>query len=81
MIFIYKRKRLDQQQPPPRQLSEIILVIGPPVHIDFLTENVDEIVKRIIKLGGKHESGERGDWGTIAYCSDPFGNGFCVINE
>ncbi|WNZ57612.1 VOC family protein [Microbulbifer sp. MKSA007] len=52
-----------------------------PVHIDFLTENVDEIVKRIVKLGGKHEGGERGDWGTIAYCSDPFGNGFCVINE
>ncbi|WP_444915882.1 VOC family protein [Microbulbifer sp. TRSA007] len=52
-----------------------------PVHIDFLAENVDEIVKRIVKLGGKHEGGERGDWGTIAYCSDPFGNGFCVINE
>ena len=52
-----------------------------PVHIDFLAENVDEIVKRVLKLGGKHEGGESGDWGSIAYCSDPFGNGFCVINE
>lgn len=52
-----------------------------PVHLDFLTENVDEVVKKIIQLGGKHEGGESGDWGSIAYCSDPFGNGFCVINE
>ena len=52
-----------------------------PVHIDFLAENVDEIVKRVLKLGGKHEGGDSGEWGSIAYCSDPFGNGFCVINE
>ncbi|WP_444888723.1 VOC family protein [Microbulbifer sp. JMSA008] len=52
-----------------------------PIHIDFLTENVDEIVDRVLKLGGKHEGGESGEWGSIAYCSDPFGNGFCVINE
>ena len=52
-----------------------------PVHLDFLAENVDEIVKRILQLGGQHEGGESGDWGSIAYCVDPFGNGFCVINE
>ena len=52
-----------------------------PVHLDFLTKNVDEAVKRIIKLDGLHEGGESGDWGSIAYCADPFGNGFCVINE
>lgn len=52
-----------------------------PVHIDFLAENVDEIVERVLKLGGKHEGGDSGEWGSIAYCSDPFGNGFCVINE
>jgi len=52
-----------------------------PVHLDFLAENVDDIVEKVIQLGGLHEGGESGDWGTIAYCSDPFGNGFCVINE
>lgn len=52
-----------------------------PVHLDFLAENVDEIVEKILKLGGQHEGGESGDWGAIAYCADPFGNGFCVINE
>ena len=52
-----------------------------PVHLDFLCENIDEIVAKILKLGGFHEGGESGDWGSIAYCADPFGNGFCVINE
>lgn len=52
-----------------------------PVHLDFLTENIDEVVKKILQLGGLHEGGESGDWGSIAYCADPFGNGFCVINE
>ena len=52
-----------------------------PVHLDFLTDHIDEIVERIVQSGGFHEGGDSGDWGAIAYCSDPFGNGFCVINE
>ncbi|MCJ8297172.1 MAG: lactoylglutathione lyase [Colwellia sp.] len=52
-----------------------------PIHLDFLCENIDELVERIVKLGGAHEVGESGDWGSIAHCVDPFGNGFCVINE
>ena len=52
-----------------------------PIHLDFLCENVDELVERIVKLGGAHEGGESGDWGSIAHCVDPFGNGFCIINE
>ncbi len=52
-----------------------------PVHLDFLREDVTEVISRIQDFGGLHESGESGDWGSIAYCADPFGNGFCVINE
>jgi len=52
-----------------------------PIHLDFLCENVDEVVSKIVSFGGQHEGGESGDWGSIAYCSDPFGNGFCIINE
>ena len=52
-----------------------------PIHLDFLTKDIDEVVKRIINHGGVREGGESGDWGSIAYCADPFGNGFCVINE
>ena len=52
-----------------------------PIHLDFLCTNVDTVVSKILELGGAHEGGESGDWGSIAYCADPFGNGFCVINE
>lgn len=52
-----------------------------PVHLDFICNNVDERVSKILKLGGSHEGGDSGDWGSIAYCADPFGNGFCLIDE
>ncbi len=52
-----------------------------PIHLDFLCENVDEVVEKILKLGGSHEGGESAEWGAIAHCADPFGNGFCLINE
>ncbi|MDH5232610.1 MAG: VOC family protein [Gammaproteobacteria bacterium] len=52
-----------------------------PIHLDFICENVDELVSKVIKMGGLHEGGDSGDWGSIAYCADPFGNGFCIINE
>mgnify|MGYP001545902717 CR=1 FL=1 len=31
-----------------------------PVHLDFLAKNVDEIVKKVLQLGGTHEGGESG---------------------
>jgi predicted enzyme related to lactoylglutathione lyase len=52
-----------------------------PVHLDFLCENVEERVAKVLELGGSHEGGESADWGSIAHCADPFGNGFCLINE
>lgn len=52
-----------------------------PVHLDFLRENVNEAVAKIKQLGGQLEGEESGDWGAIAHCVDPFGNGFCIINE
>ena len=51
------------------------------VHLDFLCENIEEVVAKVKEFGGFHEGGERGDWGAIAHCADPFGNGFCLINE
>ena len=52
-----------------------------PIHLDFLCDNIDEVVEKIVKLWWIHEGGEKWDWGSIAYCVDPFGNGFCLINE
>jgi len=51
-----------------------------PIHLDFLCTNVDDVVANIKKYGGTREGGQSGQWGSIAHCADPFGNGFCVIN-
>jgi len=52
-----------------------------PIHLDFLITDVAGAVARIVEAGGTHEGGEKGEWGEIAFCADPFGNGFCVIRE
>ena len=68
----------------PLKSSDVVRDYGrhwTPIHLDFLCENVDEVVSKVLKLGGTHEGGESADWGAIAYCADPFGNGFCLINE
>ena len=52
-----------------------------PVHLDFATADVPVVVAKVVSAGGTHEGGEKGDWGEIAYCADPFGNGFCLIRE
>jgi hypothetical protein len=41
--------------------------------------NIDEALYLVLKYGGSHEGGESGEWGSIAYCADPFGNGFCLV--
>jgi len=68
----------------PLKLDSVVRDYGrhwTPIHLDFLCENVDEVVEKILKLGGSHEGGESAEWGAIAHCADPFGNGFCLINE
>lgn len=52
-----------------------------PIHLDFLCDKIDQRVEKIVELWGIHEGWESGDWWSIAYCADPFGNGFCLINE
>ena len=32
------------------------------------------------RAGGTVESVQRGDWGAVAVCADPFGNGFCLVS-
>ncbi len=52
-----------------------------PIHLDFLSNDVQGIVAKVTQHGGQLEGGEQADWGEIAYCVDPFGNGFCIIRE
>ena len=51
-----------------------------PVHLDFVVDDINAAVERAKAAGAKLE----GDintykWGHIAYMSDPFGHGFCLI--
>jgi len=52
-----------------------------PVHLDFTVSDVDQCVSLIIELGGIKEGEQKGDWGAVAFCADPFGNGFCVMKH
>ncbi len=51
-----------------------------PVHLDFVVPDVDQAAALVAGAGGVVEHTQSGDWGSIAHCADPFGNGFCLIN-
>lgn len=50
-----------------------------PVHLDVAVENLTQCISLVEELGGITEGEKSGDWGSIAFCSDPFGNGFCMM--
>lgn len=51
-----------------------------PVHMDLEVEDVEAAVDRAVEAGATLESGPTSfDGEVIATCSDPFGNGFCLI--
>jgi len=51
-----------------------------PVHIDFHVDDFEGVLAKAVNAGAKceqrHEVKGRPP---IAFCSDPFGNGFCVV--
>jgi len=51
-----------------------------PVHIDFHVDDFDAFLAKAVNAGAKCEQKfESGARPPIAFCSDPFGNGFCVV--
>jgi catechol 2,3-dioxygenase-like lactoylglutathione lyase family enzyme len=51
-----------------------------PVHIDFHVDDFEAFLARAVNAGAKCEQKfEGGGRPPIAFCSDPFGNGFCVV--
>ena len=51
-----------------------------PVHLDFITGDVDAAVAQALSAGALLERPVRTErWGRIALLADPFGNGFCLI--
>ena len=53
-----------------------------PVHLDLHVEDFDAVLDKVRAQGGAIENEFRthGPMPT-AFCSDPFGDGFCVIGE
>ncbi|MGH6620027.1 MAG: VOC family protein [Alphaproteobacteria bacterium] len=51
-----------------------------PVHLDFIVENLDAAVERLIGFAGSLDREIKiEEYGRIAYMADPFGNGFDLI--
>lgn len=51
-----------------------------PVHVDIIVPDIDAAVARAIAAGAILErAASTHDWGRLAVLSDPFGNGFCLV--
>jgi predicted enzyme related to lactoylglutathione lyase len=51
-----------------------------PVHLDFVVDDLDSAVRRVMKAGGRLEEPiSTFIWGRLALMADPFGHGFCVV--
>lgn len=51
-----------------------------PVHIDLHVEDFDAVLQQAVNAGAKCEQKfQGGRRPPIAFCSDPFGNGFCIV--
>ena len=53
-----------------------------PVHMDIHVDNLREALASALKAGAKQEQlFENAEHGSAAFCSDPFGHGFCLIQR
>lgn len=53
-----------------------------PVHIDFRVKDFEETLKKALAAGAKLEEEHRiSGYPPVAFCSDPFGHGFCIVGE
>lgn len=53
-----------------------------PVHIDFSVDDLESALQRALDAGASCERKfEAGEHPAAAFCSDPFGNGFCLIGR
>lgn len=51
-----------------------------PVHLDFGVRDLERALATAEAAGARRETDiQEHDWGRIAYLSDPFGHGFCLV--
>lgn len=53
-----------------------------PVHLDFHVDDLNAALERVEALGARREQVfENPEHGSAAFCSDPFGHGFCLLER
>lgn len=53
-----------------------------PVHIDFHVDDLEAVLAKAVSAGAKCEQKfDGGAYPPIAFCSDPFGHGFCLVGK
>lgn len=53
-----------------------------PVHLDFHVDDLQVALDKAMKAGAIQEQlFEDPQHGSIAFCADPFGNGFCILES
>jgi uncharacterized glyoxalase superfamily protein PhnB len=53
-----------------------------PVHLDIHVDDFKAALTKAIKAGATREQlFENAEHGSVAFCSDPFGHGFCLIER
>ena len=52
------------------------------MHLDFHVDNLRAALQHVEALGAKREQVfENPEHGSAAFCSDPFGHGFCLLER
>ena len=53
-----------------------------PVHLDFHVDDMDAALARALKAGARKEQFfAHPEHGSAAFCADPFGHGFCLLEQ
>jgi predicted enzyme related to lactoylglutathione lyase len=53
-----------------------------PVHLDFHVDDLKAALDQAVRAGAiKEQLFENPDHGSAAFCADPFGNGFCLLES
>ena len=52
------------------------------MHLDFHVDDLDAALNKAVMAGATAEQVFRNpDHGSAAFCADPFGNGFCLLER
>lgn len=53
-----------------------------PVHLDIHVDDLEGALEKVLAAGGTREQVFKNpEHGSVAFCSDPFGHGFCLIER